>query len=568
MGLLNGSLQIGRSALLSQQSMMQIIGNNIANAGNSDYTRQTGRLSPVSGSTLPEGFDPGAGVQVTAVERHIDLALEQRLRSATSDTSHDELISQYMGRLETLYNELTDNDLSTGLDDFFKAFSTLNSQPADNATRSVVIEQGKTLVTQIQSLRKDIVGIFNELSDSMTESIDSINSLAQKIADLNVKITSATSTGDTAGALLDQRDTMLKQLSQLTDIQVVDEESGAVTIYIDSDPLVQANHARKLEVVKETQGDVIYPRVYFSDTNRQAHIEGGRAGAVDELINQIVKDNLNQLDNLAKGLIYEVNNLHTGSQGLDGYSSVTSSNFVLDPSAALNNAGLPFTPVNGSFMITVKDANSPDQQESVHQINIDLLSGAGTTLTDLANQISAIPNLSATVQADGKLKISTNNDNITFTFNDDTSHVLTALGINGFFTGTDASTIEVNPDLVANSKLVAAGANNNPLPGDGKTAAAIAQLPNTASDILGGLSITQYYNAIVSNLGAQTATAQNNLEIHSAIQDTLQSQRESISGVSLDEETINLMSSQRAFQGAAKFISVINELLQDVIQMV
>jgi flagellar hook-associated protein 1 FlgK len=565
MGLINGSLQIGRSAIMAHQSAMQVIGNNIANAGNTNYTRQTPHLSSVPGSRL----DGGAGVLLTGIERQIDAAIEQRLRTGWSDKSYDQMMSDYLARMETLYNEMTTNDISTGLSAFFNSFSALQINPEDGTARSSVIHEAQSLIDQIQSLRKDLVGLYTELTDSTIESVDGINKITKQIADLNVRIAQATSTGVGTGSLLDQRDALLKELSEFADILAIDQPNGTVTVYMDTDPLVQYDQARELKIEKVAEGDVVVPKVYFADTGKETHIQGGRAGAVDDLIHQIVRGNLNDLDTLAAGLIFEVNKLHSSGQGLHGYTQVFSSNRVTDSHAALNNAGLPFKPVNGSFMITVKDATTHPPTETVTQINVNL-SGMGvpTTLAELAAQINAVGNIKAEISPDGRLKLSSTSENYTFTFNDDTSNVLACLGINGFFTGTNASNIAVNSDLTADPQLVACGKSNTPLPGNSTNAELISKLPITESAMLGGMSITEYYRNLVGRLGTQTATSNQKLEVHTAIVESLQAQRDAISGVSLDEETINLMSNQRAFQGSAKFITVVNQLLQTVLDLI
>ena len=88
----------------------------------------------------------------------------------------------------------------------------------------------------------------------MKETVDEINNLASQIAVLNGQITSAKSGGDTASSLLDKRDSLLKQLSQLVDTNVVEQETGQVTVYIDSDPLIHGTDARKLRSLSSQMG--------------------------------------------------------------------------------------------------------------------------------------------------------------------------------------------------------------------------------------------------------------------------------------------------------------------------
>jgi len=564
MGLINGSLQIGRSALLAHQAAMQVIGNNVANAGDPNYTRQTARLTPISGIKLPDGSDPGAGVQLSGIERHIDSALEQRLRAAISNLSYDEITTQVFSRLEALYNEMTDSDLSSSLNEFFNAWSELQTKPHDMSTRAVVVQVGQALADQIKVLRRDVIDVYNDFGKNLTEMVDQINYLAGRVAQLNVEITRASVAGKTPSAMLDQRDAVLKELAELADVKVVEQAGGDVTVYIGSDPLVQYNNARELEITHEGNGELLVPQVVFTDTEAQARISGGKAGAITYFIDDFVTNNLGQLDELASALIFEVNKLHSSGQGLRGYGSITSAYAVSDATVALDQSGLTNLPQNGAFIITVRDANSG--QDSVYQINVDLNGlGTDTTLNDLVAQIDAIPTLRAQVLQDGRLNIETTSDSYTFTFKDDDSYALAALGINSFFTGTSAGSIEVNSELVEDPALIAAAQDNTP--GDGTNAGRIAQLRTEPAVSLTDQSITDYYRSIVGELGSISASARQNFQVHSAVVDTLKAQRETISGVSLDEEAVALMASQRAFQGSARFVTVVNELMQEILRL-
>lgn len=565
MGLINGSLQIGRSALLAHQAAMQVIGNNVANAGDPNYTRQTAVLSPVRGMRLIEGSDPGAGVQVTSLQRHIDYALEQRLRSSMSELNYDDVCGQMLSRLEALYNEMTDTDLSSALSEFFNAWSELQSKPHDVSTRNVLVQVAQSLSDQIGMLRQDVVDLYHNMGQVLDEAVDQINDYAGQIARLNVEIANASAAGKSPSALLDQRDKMLKQISELIDVEVIEHAAGDVTVYLAGDPLVQYNAARQLEVRREGNGDLVVPSVVFADSGRTVESSSGKVGAITWMIDDFVTGNLQQLDTLSQGLIFEVNKIHSSGQGIEGYASLTSEHAVSDASAALNAAGLTFSPQNGSFIVRVHDSHT--DQYTVHQINVDLNGmGADMSLNGLAAELSAIAGVTATVQANNKLKIETTSSNYTVSFGEDSSHVLAALGLNSFFSGTSAADIAVASPIAENPQLIAAGRNGTT--GDGSNAELIAGLRTAGADSLGGSSIPDFYRTIVSELGTQTAGARNNYSIHAAVTETLQAQREAISGVNIDEEAVDLLAAQRAFQGAARFINVINELTQEIMNLI
>src|SRR3954469_3992090 len=110
---LTGALNIGRSALAVQQAALQVTGNNIANAGNADYTRQSASISPNKDQQIRPGVFLGQGVNLDGVRRQIDEALQGRLRGSSSDSESAKTLEQWYGRIEATFNELGDDDLST-----------------------------------------------------------------------------------------------------------------------------------------------------------------------------------------------------------------------------------------------------------------------------------------------------------------------------------------------------------------------------------------------------------------------------------------------------------------------
>ena len=143
--------------------------------------------------------------------------------------------------------------------------------------------------------------------------------------------------------------------------------------------------------------------------------------------------------------------------------------------------------------------------------------------------------------------------------------VLAALGINSFFSGRDGSDIGINALLTATGggRLLAAGQGGGP--GDGSNAAAMTGLGTDSLSGLGGQSLNDFYNTIATRIAVKGAAAMAAVDAADAITMGLIAQRESVSGVNLDEETISLMRLQRSFQGAARYATTVNELLQELL---
>ncbi len=136
-----------------------------------------------------------------------------------------------------------------------------------------------------------------------------------------------------------------------------------------------------------------------------------------------------------------------------------------------------------------------------------------------------------------------------------------------FFDGATASDITVNANIITDPNLVAASQSPT-AHGDNSNALAIADLQNAVLPALNTARFDDYYNAIVNSVGSDVQEASSNYEHQIAMVDHLDNYRESISGVSLDEEMVNMIKYQHAYAAAAKMIQVADEILDTLINMV
>src|SRR5688572_2156208 len=201
-----GTLNIGKSALATHQAAIQTTGNNIANAGNADYTRQTASTAPTKDHMLRPGVFVGTGVNLTGIQRHIDEALEGRIRGSISDNGAADTTQQWIGRVESVLNELSDDDLSSQLSTFFNSWSNLANKPQDVGLRQVVVQNGDTVASWLHDLRGQLGQLQADVNNRLSAQVDDANELAQQIADLNTEIVIAEGgTGGEANGLRDQR---------------------------------------------------------------------------------------------------------------------------------------------------------------------------------------------------------------------------------------------------------------------------------------------------------------------------------------------------------------------------
>jgi len=565
-----GALNLGKSSLATQQTALEVTGNNIANAGTSGYSRQVANITTNPSVPTASGQYVGTGATVASIQRQVSQALNDGLRHATSDQYAADTLNTQLTQLQAVFGPLNDGDLASQMTDFFNSFSTLANNPEDSGQRAVVIQNGISLSQNLQSLRSQLGTMQSNIQSQITTQASTADSLAKQIAELNKQISAAGSPASAANALMDQRDDALSQLSQIMDIRVVDQGGGDLTVLVGSVPLVSGTTTRGVstKLVSDSTGAVSL-QVVFGDNGDLMNPTGGQIGGLINARDNYINPAIQTVDSVAAGLINAVNTIHSQGQGLAGFSSVTGTTQVLNSTVALNDpaAGIAFPPSNGSFNLYLTDASTG--LITTQQINVNL-SGQGTQ-DSLDSLVASINNagggaITASVNAAGNLVISSNDQNITFGFGEDTSGTLAALGINTFFTGTNAGNIDVNQTLKDNSDLLATGRGN--LAGSNQNAQALALAGAASVSILGGKGINDFYTSYIGALASAGKTASDAATTRQTIHDTLFAQQQSISGVSMDEEAINLTQYQRAFQGSARFITVVDEMLQTILGLI
>jgi flagellar hook-associated protein 1 len=561
---LSGALNIGSSALATSQAALQVTGNNIANVGNPNYSREVSVVSDNPAQEIASGVYIGTGVDLSAIQRQVDESLNSRLNSAMSDNEAATTTQNWSTQVETVFNALGSQSLDTQLSTFMNDWSQLANDPTNVAQRQVVIQDGQSLAQQFNGLSSQLQTIQSNLGSQLTALTTNANQLAQQIATLNQQIATSQGAAGSNNQLLDQRDAAVQQLSQLVNVQTVNQSNGTVNVYIGSEPLVVGTSADSLTVQQsQVNGQPVYS-LLFGSNNGPVDATSGQLGATVGAQTQI-NTVQQQLNSLAGGLIFGLNSIYSSGQGLTGYSSVTATNQVLSPTAALNStaAGLAFQPVNGSFVVTTTNSQTGLSSSTLVPVN---LTGqpTDTTLTSLTASLNAIPNINASVQG-GMLNIASTDPNVTITFSQDSSHVLAALGINSFFQGSNASTMAVNSTVAANPNLLAAAQNGDP--GDNSNALAIANFPTTTQTILGNQSWTDAYGSMITGIATTGATANSDANSTQDIVQALQTQQQNVSGVSLDQETVNMLEQQRSYQGAAMFISTVNQMMQSLLNI-
>jgi flagellar hook-associated protein 1 len=561
------SIQLGSNALSADQIALQVVGQNIANANTPGYVREEAQLTPGPTQRVG-GLLMGTGVEVQAVVQKIDSFLEDRLRGAVSDTTSAATQQSTYTQLEQLIGATDGTSVGTAMTAFFNSISDVLNQPEDTSVRNIAVLKGDALAQQIRSLAGRVTQVRSDLNDQVQQTAGDINSQIEQIRSLNVKI-SATEGGDSsksaAVGLRDQRQAALEELAKQLDIRVSEQSNGSVTVYSGGNYLVEEGASRLVEAVNDSSGGTTTAYVQIAGINARLDPSSGQLHGLTAS-RDVLGGFLTQLNDFAGTMANEFNKIYSSGQGLTGYTQLTSQCGVSDADAALDAAGLAFTPTNGSFQVLVYDSETNVTHATDVQVKLD---GSGTdkktTLGDLADQLNQISGVSAKIGADGKLTIRGAAAADAFSFAGDTSGVLAALGINTFFTGSTAADLNVNAVVKADPAKFAASQGG--LGADTANAVQLAAFPDQAIPSRNGSSISTIYNQMVGQVTQQSSQAKAAAEGAQNFEQALRGQETAISGVSIDEEAIQMITYQKSYQAAARYIGVLSQMIDTLLQM-
>jgi flagellar hook-associated protein 1 FlgK len=365
-----------------------------------------------------------------------------------------------------------------------------------------------------------------------------------------------------------QRQTAIDRLSEIVGIKVTEQPSGADNIAVGGEFLVFDGRSRQVEVKKSNADGLVDNTIQFTDTKSALAATTGELAGEYSARDQIAGSMLDGLNKFASTLAFEFNKIYSQGQGSVGFSDLTSVNSVTDADKALDEAGLAFSPQSGTFQILVHNKNQ-DVTET-HDINISINGfDDDTTLNSLAAQIDAIDGISASVTTSGKLQIKSDSPDTDFAFAGDTSGTLAALGLNTFFTGSSATDIGVNQELVGIGNEAKFAASGGGLGKDADTANAekLSQFLTTPLASADGSTLPDVYDQIINTASQGATLAKSTASGFQTFEDQLNGQLQAVGGVSIDEEAIQLMTLQRIYQASARFIKTASDLLEVLVNI-
>ncbi|HZQ82092.1 MAG TPA: flagellar hook-associated protein FlgK [Gaiellaceae bacterium] len=432
--------------LLAQQQEIDVTGHNIANADTPGYSRETANLvASTPQPVVPSGL-LGTGVTVQGYQRVRDNFIDIQLRAQTMKKGYAEAQQNGLNQVEMSLNEPSDTGLSSLLSSYWAAWQNVTNAPEDLASRQALAQSAASLANGFNSLASQFQTVVSQTQQQQTLTVSQINSIGTQIAQLNGAIASAESTGQQPNDLLDQRDLLIDQLSELGNTAVSQTagtagQYGSLDITVGGATLVTGTTASSLTLASMTS------------------LTSGQLAGMQSVIDSI--------QDPTTGYLTKLNQL----------------------------AG------------TIASATNTQ-----HALGTDLNGNAGGAFFDVT-------------------------------------------------AGNEAATLAVDPAILASPALIAASGNGQV--GDASNATAIADLQQQT--LLGGATIDTAYSQLVTQIGADSQEAQQNLSNQTSLVDALSNQRQSVSGVSLDEEMSNLLQYQRGYQASARALTAMDQLIDQLV---
>ena len=611
------AIEIGKRSLMAHSTQINTAGHNISNADTEGYSRQRVQIKTFDPIYRPDltreerAGQIGQGTSVESINRLRDELLDQRIVAQTNQETYWTTREKYYTMIEQVYNEPDEISIRTNMDKYWQSWQELSVYPESQAARQAVVTRGETLAESVQQRYTALSGIGNLINGDIEATVKQINSITKQIGEINNEIVKVKAMGDNPNDLLDRRDLLVEKLSGLANITTDIRDNDEFMVHLEGNILVQGHIARQFEVEPMTDNNG-YSRVIWSDTKNTVQVSGGTLGALIELRDVDIRSEVQTLNTVTMNFADLVNDVHRNGIGMN---NVTGLDFFVQH---------PFvTSVNGnydrngdgvddhSYIFRFTGTNELNPQEKVGLEGTMTLSGKSGTISVPYHATDTIEEVVARINdSDGEVKAYLDRDNhlvlkattaqnmenpdFVIRHVEDSGMFLTAYS--GILQGSGAENaydfaqadavnslrgafavapvlnpagyIAVNEAIKGDILSVAAAYPTNQgksMIGDGRAAVEIASIRNTNVMIGKDRTFDDYFANSVTNVGLKGEQAEMNMLSQNAIMDDLRNLRDSISGVNIDEELAEIIKFQHGYNAAAKFVSVIDQMLDTVI---
>lgn len=245
----NTLLNIGNSALFANQTALSVTGNNIANVDTEGYSRQSVRFDDLR----PQDSRPGQigqGVYAAEIYRNFNRFVENSFLNRFTQQQRWSEQSTILQSVQNIFNEANTDGISAQLATFFASWSKLAGKPEDEATRQNLLTQADNLAKLIRNANDTLSNVQHEMDDYINQSVTQINTYLENLRKLNKQISASYVEGvNTPNSLYDERDKLVRKISELIDVRVVDNGPRDFQLFTASgQPLLQGEAEYSLRV--------------------------------------------------------------------------------------------------------------------------------------------------------------------------------------------------------------------------------------------------------------------------------------------------------------------------------
>ncbi|MCG5513566.1 flagellar hook-associated protein FlgK [Ectothiorhodospira shaposhnikovii] len=539
----SGLFNIATSALNTAQRALDTTGHNIANVNTEGYSRQRAEVA-----TRPAQFSGGGyigkGVQGTTIRRMYDEFIQTQLRNTTSTSRYYDTLYDSLSRVDNLVADPSAG-LAPALQGFFSAVQGVANDPTSSANRTVLLAEAESLVDRFNFLHQRFQDQQFIVDGQIGDSVQEINSITDALARLNAQIVSAQGRGQPPNDLLDKRDQLILELSGYVDVTTVEQDDGAMNVFIGrGQGVVLGNRATPLNAVPSTPGMPLEIRLGTGDkaVDITRQMTGGQLGGLLEVRNNVLDVAHNELGRVAVGLALAFNDQHR--QGYDLLGETDKAFFKVPTPEVLPGKG-----VSGPNPTVTFDTD-PSQWGQLKASDYRLTHEGGEWhLTRVSDGRKL-----GSYGAGDEIKV----DGLVITMPASGS-----AGDSFLIRPTRNASADIAVTIKNPEEIAAAGQPGGV--GDNRNALALAKVQTTNFLNGGTTSLEGAYDGLVGRIGTRTRQA----EVASLAQERLladaKAQRESVSGVNLDEEAANLLRYQQAYQASAQIIAITNTLFDTLI---
>lgn len=619
MGSTFSGIELGKRSIMANTDAITTAGHNISNANTEGYSRQRVQIKEFDPLYKPDleraerAGMIGQGVDVQSINRVRDELLDSRIVSQANTESYWQTRSDYYTMIEQIYNEPDDVSVRSNMDKFWESWQELSINPESKASRQAVVTRAETLTDSIKQRWENLAGIGNLLEGDIEATVKQVNSLSKQIANVNSEIVRSRAMGDNPNDLLDRRDLLVDKLSKLVNVSTDQRDGDEFMVHVDGKVLVQGGISREIEL-QPRYDDTGYSKLVWADTKNDAVFAGGKLGALVELRDVDVRNEIQALNTMTMNFSDLVNDVHRNAVGAN---KVTGLDFFVQHSFVENANGNFDRNGDGnldtSYVFRMSGTNGLDLQQQVGiegvmtfngtmgnvqvpYFHTDTVETVIARINDSTSEVKAYLDKNNNLVLKATTSAQSENPDFVIRHVEDSGYflsgyagILSANGEEGAYDFAQADAvntltqgaqfavspvfnpsayIEVNPAIKNDVMSVAAGymdAAGKVPTGDGRAAVEIASIRNSSVMVGSMKTFDDYFADTVTNVGLKGEQAETNLLSQNAIMDDLRNLRDSISGVNIDEELSEIMKFQHGYNAAAKFITVWDSLLDTVI---